>query len=256
MAAQRRGIAPAVAALIIALVAGGAAAIYMLSRPAGEQPLAVAGVSQFLDRVEAEYVAVFTFGLARDGLKLYVYHQAQGPVDVYVLAEDGRGGYEVVASAEGLQSGQAIVVNTLRGPLHVLAVDPAGLVDAITVDSPPASIGEVRAYTTRHPDPASLAQHVKVKVRWWDIIWEQWTGAWGLATALRFTAQVVGSMLPYAGVLWLLWFLSAVTRSISELSIEPIAEFFYKNYQIIHGIYSLILSVVLKIIDLITGPTT
>lgn len=256
MAPQRRGIAPAVAALIIALVAGGAAALYMLSRPASEQPLAVAGAGQFLERVEVEYTAVFTFGLARDGLRITIYHQAQGPVDVYVLAEVGEGGYEVVASSEALQSGGALVVNTLRAPLYVLAVDPGGLADAIVVDQVPTVIGESRSYTGRHPDPLSLAQHVRVKVRWWDIIWEQWAGAWSLATALRFTAGVVAGILPYAGALWVLWFLSAVARSIAEFTIEPIMDFFYKNYQIIHGIYSLVLSVVLKIIDLITGPAT
>ncbi len=255
-ARQRRGIAPALAALIIALVVGGAAAAYMLSRPAAEQGLYIAGPATFLDRVEAEYAAVFTFGIARDGVRLYIYHTSATPIDVYVLAEDGSGGYNVVASAEDVASGGVVVVNTVRAPLYVLGVDSDGYVDAIIVNETLTTLGERLAFTEHHPDPVALAQNVRIKVRWWDIIHEQWRGAWGLASALRFTGEVVTSFLPYAGIAWTLWFISAVSRSIYELSIEPLMDFFYKNYQIIHGIYSLVLNVVLKIVDLITGPAS
>lgn len=249
----RKGIAPIVAAAIIAAALIGGVTAYYLTRPAGEQPLTVVGTANLLVSVKVKYIAQATWGIGGEYLIISVVTNTSEPVDLYILKQDGDN-YVVVHSRNDVTNDTLIKSPYTEGPLYVLAVY-GGYVDAIVV-YPPSSPGSMVVSTEHVADPTVLAQHVRVKVRWWDIIWEQWSGAWGLATALKFTGQVVAGMLPYAGSLWMLWFLGAVMKSLSEFTVEPIMDFFYKNYQIIHGIYSLILNVVLKIIDLITGPAS
>ncbi len=252
----RRGVAPLVIAAIIAAAVVGGTAAYLLTRPAAEQPLAATGAATLLDHLVVRYVVSGVFGIGQEYLEITVYLDANttGPIDVYVLKEHSDGSIDVLSSHTNVANGTVIKTQYASGPLYVLAVQ-GGYVDAIVV-GPPSRPGEVTVNSEHHPDPVSLAQHVKVKVRWWDIIWEQWRGAWGLASALKFTGQVVMGMLPYAGTLWMLWFVSAIVRALGEFSIEPVMDFFYKNYQIVKGIYDMILNVVLKIVDIITGPAS
>ena len=195
--ARRRGIAPVLVAAIIAATIIGGATVYFLTRPAGEQPLSVLGSSQLLDHLVVEYVATTVFGMGQEYLEITVYTTVQGPVDIYVLKEHSDGSIDVLSSHTDVYNGTSVKTQYADGPLYVLAVQ-GGYVDAIVV-GPPSRPGEVTVNSEHHPDPVSLAQHVKVKVRWWDIIWEQWRGAWGLSTALRFTGNVVIGMLPTLG---------------------------------------------------------
>ena len=273
----RRGVAPVLVAAIIAAAIIGGTTVYFLTRPASESPLTPAGSDYILASVTVTYVAHSSLGIGAEYYEVKVHLNqslvGSGPVDIYILVPKGNGEYDVVASKSEVMDGGVVKAPVMdpSKPLYVLAAWRTPqymgvLVDAIIVLSPPSYPGRIVESSTHSWEssvPASyrihpnmLAQHVKVKISYWDLIWDQWSGAWGLATALKFTGQVVLGMLPYAGVLWLLWFLSAVARALSELSVEPIMDFFYKNYQIIRGIYSLVLNVVLKLVDLLTGPAS
>jgi len=250
---RARGIAPLIVAAIIAAAIMGGATVYYLTKPATEQPLNALGTQQLLDHLIVKYVADTIYGMGQEYLVITVYTTVQSPVDIYVLSHrDGQ--YSVLSSHTDVKNGTTITTEYDTGPLYVLAVQN-GYVDAIVV-GPPSKPGEITINSEHYSDPVSLAQHVKVKVRWWDIIWDQWKGAWGLSSAMRFTGSVVFGMIPYSGILWVLWFISAVIKALSDFSVEPIMDFFYKNYEIIRGIYSLVLNAVLKIVDLITGPAT
>ncbi|MEB2836105.1 MAG: hypothetical protein GSR80_000121 [Desulfurococcales archaeon] len=273
----RRAIAPVIIAVIIAaIVAGGATAAYVLSRPASEAPLTPAGSDYILSSVTVTYVARSSLGIGGEYYEVQVHLNqslvGSGPVDVYILVPTGDG-YDVVTSETDVRDGGVVKAPVLDSskPLYVLAAWRAPqymgvMVDAIIVMNPPRYPGRIVESATHSWEdgvpqeyrihPNFLAQYVKVKVSWWDLIWEQWRGAWGLATALRFTGSLVVEMLPYAGVLWLLWFFSAAARALAEFTAEPIVDFFYKNYQIIRGIYSLVLNVVLKLVDILTGPAS
>ncbi len=250
----RRGIAPVLVAVIVAAAIIGGATVYWLTRPAEVQPLGVVGTASIIDHVTVTYKAKTVFGVGQEYLEITVFlNSSYEKVDIYVLTNISNN-IEVMSSHTEVANGSTITTQYTSDIIYILAVKD-GYVDAIIVN-PPDQPGQVVVSSEHYADPVSLAQHVKVKVRWWDIIREQWSGAWGLANALKFTGQVVLGMLPYAGALWVLWFFSAMVRSLSEYSVEPIMDFFYKNYQIIHGIYSLVLNVVLKMVDLITGPAT
>jgi hypothetical protein len=273
----RRAVAPIIIAAIIAAAILGGTTAYFLTKPASEAPLTPAGSDYILASVTVAYTSRLSLGLGAEYYDIQVHLNqslvGSGPVDIYVLVPKGDGDYEVVASETKVSDGddvKAPITDTSK-PIYVLAAWKAPqyggvMVDAIIVLDPPDTPGRIVESSTHcwedsvpyeyriHPN--FLAQHVKVKISYWNLVWEQWGGAWGLASALKFTGTVVFTMLPYAGSLWLIWFVSAVIRAVGEYSAEPIMDFFYKNYQIIKGIYSLILNVVLKLIDLLTGPAT
>jgi hypothetical protein len=252
MRVRLRGIAPVVVAAILALAIGVGSAVYLISRPAAEAPLTAIGTAQLISYVETRYVVEY-FVFASDKIDMYVYLNGTSTADIYVLLPSGSE-YVVVASEHDYASGSLIELNYAE-ELVVLAWRD-GYVDAVIVNMSSPAPGEVRRHTERHPDPMSLAQYVKVTKRWWDILWEGFSILFSMMAGLRFVIDIVAVMLPYAGAMWAAWLISAIAKAIKDLSIEPIVDFFYKNYQIVRGIVSAITQIVLKIIDLLTGPAT
>ena len=247
-----RAIAPLVAAAILALIAGIGIGAYMLTRPAAEAPLSAVGVQNLIASVETRYMVEYMI-FANDKLELTINLNNTDTADIYILVKDPKG-YSVVYSKYDYHSGQKFELNYMREFIVLAWKD--GYVDAIIVNMSNPVPGETRVHTTHHPDPMSLTQYVKVTKRWWDILWEGFSTLFAMMSAMKFVIDIVGAMLPYAGAMWTLWMFSAFMKALKELSIEPIVDFFYKNYQIVRGIVSAVTQIVLKIIDLVTGPAT
>ena len=230
-----RGIAPIVAAIILAVVAG----------------IGVSGSDRFLTSIETKYVVNF-FVFASDKLQVRV-NMNVSEADIFVLIKDGEG-YSVVYNVYDYKNGTLFEINYFR-EFYVLAWRN-GYVDAIVVNVTNIKPGEVWYHYKHYDRPSELAKYVRAKKRWWDILWEGLSILFEMLTGLRFVVDLVSAMLPYAGAVWTLWMFSAFMKALKELSIEPIVDFFYKNYQIVRGIVSAVTQIVLKIIDLITGPAT
>jgi len=247
-----RGIAPIVAAAILALIAGAGITAYVLSRPAAEAPLAAIGTANIIASVETRYIVEYMV-FASDKIDLKVYLNGTDVADIFILVSTGPE-YMVVYNRYDYQSGTLLELNYMKEFIVLAWRD--GYVDAIIVDMGDPVPGEVRIHTTRHPDPMSLTQYVKVKKRWWDILWEGFAVLFEMMTSMKFVIDIVVAMLPYVGAMWSVWLVSAISKALRDMSIEPLIDFFYKNYQIVRGIVSAVTQIVLKIIDLITGPAT
>lgn len=70
-----------------------------------------------------------------------------------------------------------------------------------------------------------------------------WGGVRTLVNVIMTVAPlaVQGTLvfLPYAGVLWSLWLLSSIFRTVEETSVEPVVDFFYRNYRILMGLFGI-----------------
>lgn len=242
-----------VVAAILALIAGAGVTAYVLSRPAAEAPLTAVGAQNIIASVETRYIVEYMI-FASDKIELSINLNNTDTADIFILVQDPSSGYMVVYNKYDYRSGEKLELNYIR-EFAVLAWKD-GYVDAIIVNMNNPVPGETRTHTTHYPDPMSLARYVKVTKRWWDILWEGFAILFEMMSGMKFVIDIVSSMLPYAGAMWGMWLLTAVMQALRDLSIEPLVNFFYKNYQIVRGIVSAVTQIVLKIIDLITGPAT
>ena len=251
----------AIAIILAAIAAGGAAAWWYLNQPAQEVSLPAYGLTaeQFVDRVEYTRITSLSFfGLAGDiALRFSAYYNDTNlwASTVAVLME-GEDGYEVVALHHDIPHEGNFPAPDLNATLYLVFITKDGRVDALEADCVNMKIGEWRT-TATHVDPSPLLPYIKIKKAWKDIIWEHLQAIWQLSSALwSLVFSAVTTIMPMVGALWILWLIGSMVRCVKEGSVEPLVNFFVTNYNIAYKIASTIVSIISKIIDLITGPLT
>lgn len=257
---KHRGVAPIVVVLILVGVGVAAGtAWYLLNQPAQEVTLSPIGRTplDFVDHVDFRRTVEYAwFGVGSTKLSFKVFLNDTGLTPQVAILAEVQGSYEMLALIPEVQHGGSFDGPDYNGTI-VLVFFTDEEVDAIICDATNMAVGDVRQTYQHHENPASLLQYVKIKKAWKDILFEYFEKLWVLSSELwSLTLQVVVIFLPLASVLWIIWLINAVFKSMKEGDIEPLVNFFYKNYQVAYKIASTIVSIISKIIDLITGPLT
>ncbi len=251
----RRGIAPAVIALIV-LAAAAATFVVVANNMQIEVPYLVEGMYRpgIIDRIK-----MCNPSLVTTAVDIYLNNTyVNATYDAFLVDIVNNNTVDYWLALQGNTRVETQLVGPYAGHILVVVIhgEEGDYFDAINISHDNGDKTCVLGiWYDEHIDPTPWLDLLVTRETWLALLGKYLGSFWVLAYAVFSQGlNLVGVMLPYAGIMLTIAIVEAMMTSMETFSLTPIFEIFRKLYDLIFKITNAIVQVIMKIIDLIT-PT-